>query len=87
MADPYPQVFYRDALVPAAQAALGVATSAVLYGLSVYTVLPVRVDGRCSAFRLPEHYRRLVESCTIIGIDRFAAQWSYDASRRRCSSW
>ncbi|OHV05655.1 aminotransferase class IV [Mycobacterium talmoniae] len=78
MADPYPQVFYRDALVPAAQAALGVATSAVLYGLSVYTVLPVRVDGRCSAFRLPEHYRRLVESCTIIGIDRFAAQWSYD---------
>lgn len=78
MAEPYPQVFYRDRLVPAEQATLGVATSAVLYGLSVYTVLPVRMDdGRRSAFRLAEHYRRLVESCTIIGIDRFAREWTF----------
>lgn len=79
MAVPYPQMFYRDHLVPAEQATLGVATSAVLYGLSVYTVLAVRVaDGRRTAFRLPEHYRRLVESCTIIGIDRFTPQWTFE---------
>lgn len=79
MAEPYPQVFYRDRLVPAEQATLGVATSAVLYGLSVYTVLPVRVDdGRRTAFRLAEHYRRLVESCAIIGIDRFVREWTFD---------
>jgi branched-chain amino acid aminotransferase len=102
MAVPYPQMFYRDRLVPAEQATLGVATSAVLYGLSVYTVLPVRVaDGRRTAFRLREHYRRLVESCSIIGIDRFTPQWTFERfvaaveqvvatnapARAQCANW
>lgn len=79
MADPHPHVYFGDRLVPAAEATLGVATSAVLYGLSVYTVFPVHVDaGVRSAFRLRDHYRRLVESCRIIGIDRFADEWSFD---------
>ncbi|QBJ95921.1 branched-chain amino acid aminotransferase [Rhodococcus sp. ABRD24] len=80
MADPHSHVYFGDRLVPTREATLSVASSAVLYGLSVYTVFPVHVDGesRRTAFRLRDHYRRLVESCKIIGIDRFADEWSFD---------
>ncbi|RMB77986.1 branched-chain amino acid aminotransferase [Rhodococcus sp. SBT000017] len=72
-------MYFGDRLVEAQDATLGVATSAVLYGLSVYTVFPVQVDGdRRTAFRLLDHYRRLVESCKIIGIDTFASQWTFE---------
>ena len=79
MAQPHPHVFLGDRLVPAAQATVGIASSAVLYGLSVYTVFPVLVaDGARSAFRLTDHFQRLAESCKIIGIDRFAREWDFD---------
>lgn len=79
MALPHPHVYFRDRIVDSAQATLGIATSAVLYGLSVYTVFPVHVDGSArSAFRLRDHYRRLVESCRIIGMDTFEADWDYE---------
>ncbi|MBX5333801.1 aminotransferase class IV [Rhodococcus fascians] len=79
MALPHSKVYFGDRLVDAQDATLGVATSAVLYGLSVYTVFPVQVDGdRRTAFRLLDHYQRLVESCKIIGIDTFASQWSFE---------
>ncbi|OZE11158.1 branched-chain amino acid aminotransferase [Rhodococcus sp. 05-2255-3B1] len=72
-------MYFGDRLVDAQDATLGVATSAVLYGLSVYTVFPVQVDGdRRTAFRLLDHYQRLVESCKIIGIDTFASQWTFE---------
>lgn len=79
MATPHDKVFFGDSIIDARDATLGVATSAVLYGLSVYTVFPVHVsgDGR-TAFRLADHYQRLVESCKIIGIDSFAPQWTFD---------
>ncbi|MFD4295007.1 aminotransferase class IV [Rhodococcus sp. NPDC058505] len=79
MAIPHPHVYFGDRIVDAAEASLGVATSAILYGLSVYTVFPVHVDGdRRTAFRLADHYRRMVESCKIIGMDGFAADWNLD---------
>ncbi|MGW0177491.1 aminotransferase class IV [Rhodococcus sp. NPDC003322] len=79
MATPHPRVYFGDRIVDAPEAALSVATSALLYGLSVYTVFPVHVDGdRRTAFRLTDHYRRMVESCKIIGMDGFAADWDYD---------
>ncbi|MDP9637516.1 branched-chain amino acid aminotransferase [Rhodococcus cercidiphylli] len=79
MALPHSKVYFGDRLVDAQDATLGVATSAVLYGLSVYTVFPVQVDGdRRTAFRLLDHYQRLVESCKIIGIDTFASQWRFE---------
>lgn len=79
MALPHSKVYFGDRLVDAKDATLGVATSAVLYGLSVYTVFPVQVDGdRRTAFRLLDHYQRLVESCKIIGIDTFASQWTFE---------
>ncbi|MET7773110.1 aminotransferase class IV [Nocardia sp. NPDC005366] len=78
MANPYPQVYLGDRLVPAEAAQVGVASSAVLYGLSVYTVFPVHVEGSArTAFRLDDHFRRLEESCKIIGIDRFAPEWDF----------
>jgi branched-chain amino acid aminotransferase len=78
MANPHPHVYFGDRIVDAAQATLGVATSATLYGLSVYTVFPVHVDGAGrTAFRLADHYRRLVESCRIIGMDTFAGEWDF----------
>jgi branched-chain amino acid aminotransferase len=45
MADIYPQIYHRHAIVPADQATLHVASSAVLYGLSVYTVFPICMTG------------------------------------------
>lgn len=78
MANPYPQVYLGDRIVAAEAATVGVASSAVLYGLSVYTVFPVHMAGAArTAFRLDDHFRRLEESCKIIGIDRFAQEWDY----------
>lgn len=79
MATPHGKVFFGDRIIDAQDATLGVATSAVLYGLSVYTVFPVQVAGESrSAFRLQDHYQRLLESCKIIGIDTFAPSWSFE---------
>ena len=79
MANPHDKVFFGDSIIDSREATLGVATSAVLYGLSVYTVFPVHVSGSSrTAFRLRDHYQRLLESCKIIGIDSFAPQWTFD---------
>jgi branched-chain amino acid aminotransferase len=79
MANLYPTVYFDGNLVPESDANLSVASSAVLYGLSVYTVFHVGVDGDTyRAFRLKDHYERLVNSCRIIGIDRLGDDWSYE---------
>src|SRR4051812_20667880 len=78
MANPHSHVYLGDRIVAAEAATVGGASSAGLYGLSVYTVFPVHVAGAArTAFRLDDHFRRLEESCKIIGIDRFAAEWDY----------
>lgn len=70
------KVYFGDKLVPFEQATLHVASSAVLYGLSVYTVFPVNKTAHGMAvFRLADHYKRLVQSAHIIGIDKFAKEW------------
>ena len=73
----YPTAYFGDHLVPTADASLSLTSAAVLYGLSVYTVLPVTIapDGTAGAFRLSDHYRRLVNSARIIGIDTFEPVW------------
>jgi len=78
MARIYDTAFFKDSLVPAGNANLSVASSAVLYGLSVYTVFPVCVTPNgLAAFRLRDHFRRLLDSTRIIGIDTFAKEWDY----------
>lgn len=79
MARVYEKVYMRDRLVPLVDATLSVASSAVLYGLSVYTVFPVEPTPQgLAAFRLREHWERLVGSSRIIGIDTFEAAWPYE---------
>ncbi len=56
----------------ASEARLAITSSAVLYGLSIYTVLPLRISkGSAYGFRIKEHYQRLKNSAQIIGIDAF----------------
>ena len=60
------------------QANLSIASSAVLYGLSVYTVFPIlQKDGGKYAFRLEDHFQRLLNSCQIIGMDTFSKDWDF----------
>lgn len=61
-------------------AKISIASSAVLYGLSIYTVFFAKDLGRgtMQAFRLPEHYDRLVKSSRMIGMDNLETYYSYD---------
>jgi branched-chain amino acid aminotransferase len=76
----YPKIFFGDKLVDSDQAKLAVTSSAVLYGLSVYTVFPVCLtkDKKLVAFRLEDHFRRLLDSAQIIGMDGFEKDWTYE---------
>ncbi len=71
------QVYFENKLLPFNEANLNIASSAVLYGLSVYTVFSVnKTKDGLGAFRLADHYKRLIDSCKIIGIDDFEKRWS-----------
>jgi len=77
MAYIYPKTYFGDKIINTKDANLSIASSAILYGLSVYTVFPVIVNkDKKLAFRLHEHYKRLINSARIIGIDTFEPQWS-----------
>lgn len=78
MARVYDKVFFGNRIVPLADANLSVASSAVLYGLSVYTVFPISTNkkGKQVAFRLEDHFTRLQESARIIGIEGFEDEWT-----------
>ncbi len=79
MAKVFEKAYFGDRIVPMEQAQLSVASAAVLYGLSVYTVFPVWVTAQgLGAFRLRDHYQRLVNSARIIGLDTFEPAWSYE---------
>lgn len=78
MARLYEKAYFGDRIVPIANATLSVASSAVLYGLSVYTVFRISLTEKgLAAFRLKDHYRRLVNSARIIGLDTFQPAWTY----------
>lgn len=70
MAKIYEQAYMGGKVVPFAEANVSVASSAVLYGLSVYTVIPLfGLEDGVAAFRVREHVKRLISSARIIGID------------------
>lgn len=83
MATLYPKAYLGDKIVPFAEATLNVGSAAVLYGLSVYTVflLSKTPDGRF-AFRLPDHFTRLINSSRIIGLDTFTSAWDFERFKR-----
>lgn len=77
MAKVYPQAYLNQKVTPLEQANLSIASSAVLYGLSVYTVFPVTLTKKGLAiFRLADHFKRLINSAKIIGLDTFAPEWT-----------
>lgn len=77
MAKIYPHAYFGSSVVPMKDASLSVASSAVLYGLSVYTVFPIqRIKNKSFAFRLKDHWKRLIDSARIIGIDTFEKKWT-----------
>lgn len=79
MAKIYPKAFFGDEIISTDNASLSIASSAVLYGLSVYTVFPVFISKAGPvAFRLGDHYMRLCDSAKIIGIDGFVGKWDFE---------
>jgi branched-chain amino acid aminotransferase len=75
------QVFFRDSFVPFASANVSIVSSPVLYGLSVYTVFSVNwneAEKKHYAFRLKDHYKRLVNSAAIMDFNNFASAWPYE---------
>lgn len=80
MAKLYPKVYFNEKVIDSSDANLSIASSAVLYGLSVYTVFPVSITSKNKriAFRLVDHFKRLLDSAKIIGIDQFEKQWTFD---------
>ncbi len=79
MAKLYKKAYFGDHIVPIEEAQLSVASAAVLYGLSVYTVFPVWMTRKgLVAFRLRDHYQRLIHSARIIGLDTFEKEWTYE---------
>ncbi len=80
----YDVVYFGGSFVNKKDAHLSVASSAVLYGLSVYTVFPVCADpsGNLQAFRLKDHFKRLQNSARIIGIDTFT-DYTYESFEQK----
>jgi branched-chain amino acid aminotransferase len=75
------EAFFRDGFVPFAEANVSIASSPVLYGLSIYTVFSANWNEqqqKLYIFRLEEHYVRLVNSAKIMDLDSFARQWPYE---------
>lgn len=74
------QAYLRDSFVPFTKANVSIASSPVLYGLSVYTVFSLNWNPQTKqlySFRLEDHYRRLGNSAKIMDFDSFAKDWSY----------
>jgi branched-chain amino acid aminotransferase len=70
MARVFEKAYMDGKIIPLEYANVSVASSAVLYGLSVYTVFPVcKGNGGLYAFRIKDHAKRLTNSARIIGID------------------
>ncbi len=72
--------YFRDGFVPFAEAQLSIGSAPVLYGLSVYTVIPVFWNAKSKQlqlFRLPDHFQRLQNSAKIMAFDDFLAAWDY----------
>ena len=75
------KVFFRDSFVPFKDATVSIASSPVLYGLSIYTVFSVNwneKEKKRYAFRLKDHYKRLVNSARIMDFCSFEDAWPYE---------
>jgi branched-chain amino acid aminotransferase len=75
------QAFFRDGFIPFKDANVSIASSPVLYGLSIYTVFSVNwneAEKKYYIFRLKDHYRRLINSAAIMDFNNFLPAWPYE---------
>lgn len=73
--------YLRGDFLPFSEANLSIASSPILYGLSVYTVFNVvrnEEKEKLYLFRLREHYDRLVASAKIMDFHTFVEDYSYE---------
>ncbi len=75
------KAYLRGDWVDFREANLSIASSSVLYGLSVYTVFNAIWDNKnkqLNIFRLEDHYRRLCNSAKIMDFDDFSRSCSFE---------
>lgn len=73
--------YFRGKFIPARNANINIASSPVLYGLSVYTVLGAHWNEESknlNVFRLKDHYQRLINSAKIMNFDDFSKLCTYE---------
>lgn len=73
--------YFRDAFVPFSEANVSIASSPVLYGLSIYSVFSATWNKdakQLTVFRLKDHYQRLINSAKILDFHQFADNWTYE---------
>ena len=74
------QVLFDNNFMPFTDANLNIASSPVLYGLTIYTVFSLNWNEhkkQLYAFRLREHYERLVNSARIMDFGQFIDEWDF----------
>ncbi len=82
MANIYEKAYFNHKIGAISDANLSIASAAVLYGLSIYTVFYVHPDKKhYRAFRLQQHYDRLRSSAKIIGLD-FPTELNLDTFKK-----
>lgn len=66
------KIWFKGSIVPVEQAKVSVLSPTAQYGLNVFEGIRCYAsgggDGQLYAFRLKEHFRRLLDSCKLIGI-------------------
>ncbi|MEI6581728.1 MAG: branched-chain amino acid transaminase [bacterium] len=75
------KVYLRGDWVDFREANLSIASSSILYGLSIYTVFNAIWDNKnkqLNIFRLEDHYRRLCNSAKIMDFDDFYKSCSFE---------
>nr|AIA17323.1 branched-chain amino acid aminotransferase [uncultured bacterium] len=75
------QVYLDGNLVPFKDANISIASSPVLYGLTIYTVFCLNWNDqqqKLYAFRLKDHFKRLVNSARIMDFGQFINDWTYE---------
>ncbi len=73
--------YFRGEFIPFSKANLSIASSPILYGLSIYTVFSIKWDSnnkKLYIFRMKEHYDRLIASAKILDFHTFTEEWTYD---------
>ncbi len=73
MANIAPYAYSHGTICKVSDAHLAITSSAVLYGLSIYTVISATVlsDGSIACFRMKEHFHRLSQSAKMLGMHGF----------------